>query len=432
MLKISCVKRTLISRLFMGWIVLGTLACADAGSKLAFEQNSLGQNGDTSTGALPAASDGVPIHDINEGTPQDPELGLATLDNDSYITHSILREYVKATQIQRTRYIRYPFCLYANTPISASTVQMYFGLMNRVVNRWNQALQGVRGWPVDAINLYLVGSIDSCPSTDQGLRVYKLFVDANRDRGFAQFGNFLNVVGLSEFRRADLRRELHEYGHQIGLGDTYSEQGYQLPQGQPPGVMNLYYNVGDITPDDIDGIRHIWARVSGASADRCPAGYVESFVLINRNKHVFCLKPTPVGRFAIKTFANKCLGLQWNAPWQGTPLVQTDCNNSTGQQFSLSSISSGVYRIQSALTGQCLDIQFASLNNGAQLIQWPCHASFNQQFVATKLPNGKFRLNNIGSFRCLDVQGASGWSGAPIVQWDCHGGVNQAFSIPGL
>ncbi len=208
----------------------------------------------------------------------------------STIQYSILREYDRAAKSQGAR-IRYPVCVTAEFAVTDAARQNYMRVEQQAINTWNDVLRGQPGWAVDQIELYMVGnaSPSSCPTTHNGLKVYKLVGLANQNRGYAEFYNYKNAIGRSEWNRADLRRELHEYGHQLGLGDTYTEAGYQTPQGQPAGVMNLYFDVKTLTNDDIAGVRHVWNMIRTGSNNPCGSGYTAGTASTNRNGHRFCV-----------------------------------------------------------------------------------------------------------------------------------------------
>ena len=209
------------------------------------------------------------------------------------INHSILKEYAKASKIQGAN-IKYPLCVTAQFPITDKERNQYLKIEEQAVNRWNNALRGQPGWKVNHIEMYLVGgtAANSCPSIDNGLRVYKLLGLATGNRGYAIVEQYLNVISRAEFAKKDLKREMHEYGHQLGLGDTYTEASYQTPEGQPPGIMNLYYNVMDLTEDDIAGVRNVWRMIHTGSGDPCGEGYQKGKASKNRNKTRFCVKTT--------------------------------------------------------------------------------------------------------------------------------------------
>ncbi len=208
------------------------------------------------------------------------------------LQYSILPQYVSAAKAQGSSQIRYPICVAAEFSITDADRQKHLLIEQEAINTWNQSLVGQTGWPVDKITLYMVGNANpsSCPSTDNELKVYKLVGLANQDRGYAEFYTFKNAVGHSEWTRGDVKRELHEYGHQLGLGDTYTEAGYEIPIGQPPGVMNLYYNVQTLTEDDIAAVRQIWYMINTKKTNPCATGYTTGATKLNNNGHRFCVK----------------------------------------------------------------------------------------------------------------------------------------------
>jgi hypothetical protein len=223
----------------------------------------------------------------------------------------------------------------------------------------------------------------------------------------------------------------HEYGHQLGLGDTYVQTGYQTPEGQPPAVMNNPWEVSDLTGDDMDSVLHAWARVSGRTNAACPNGYVENKPSQNSLWSKFCVKTEATGGAGqIVTFANKCLAIASGA--QGAQIVQTDCSNDPNQQFALFRSGGDIYQIKPVATNQCLDIQGASGFDGARLIQWGCHGQRNQQFTLRSLGNNKFTFVNVNSQKCLDIPWSSNRRGIGLIQWSCHGGINQEFTLSGL
>lgn len=60
----------------------------------------------------------------------------------------------------------------------------------------------------------------------------------------------------------------HELGHLLGMGDSYGVGG-----NQPEGVMGTY-GMKDLSPDDIAGIRSIWAaHYTRNPMPQCPPGY---------------------------------------------------------------------------------------------------------------------------------------------------------------
>ncbi|HZH14917.1 MAG TPA: RICIN domain-containing protein [Archangium sp.] len=318
------------------------------------------------------------------------------------ISYSILKEYEKARNWQGSGDISYPICIFSNysTPISSSKRESYRALMERVVNRWNDALEGQPGWPVWTIRLYLVGSSTACPDTDANLKVYKVMGDQSRERGYAQFWTFLNVAGKGEFDAEIYKRELHEYGHQLGLGDTYSESSYQLPVDQPPGVMNLYWDVPDLSEDDIASVRHVWARLKGHSTAQCPEGYVPGKADLNNNGHIFCVHP----RYDLTSMwlgTGKCIENVNDG------VLMRNCNTSHTQEWRIIPTDWSGYVLlknRQAGYGKCLDIINDGINDKLGMTDCGNYTGQLWKVVPSSSPDF-FHLKTLwlGDGKCLDI-----------------------------
>ena len=145
-------------------------------------------------------------------------------------------------------------------------------------------------WDVTYVKPNIVGTLKECPETYEDLRVYKLDVNLKNERSTATFWEFTFNLARGYFEKLDRRIFIHEYGHQLGLGDSYTEEGYQQPIGQDPGMMNNLYVMQGLSADDIAGLRHVWDRIQGISNSQCPRGYITGDVKENRNNFVFCIK----------------------------------------------------------------------------------------------------------------------------------------------
>jgi hypothetical protein len=226
------------------------------------------------------------------------DLSYSTLETMSY---SILRQYIKAAQTQGPD-IRYPLCVTAEFNVTDEKRARYLKIEEQAANKWNDLLQGEPDWTVRHIEFYMVGGAtpSSCPDQVDGLKVYRLVALANQDRGYAAFHQYKNAIGRSEWDGESLNREIHEYGHQVGLGDTYTENSYQIPIGQPEGIMNNCWTTRELTEDDAAGVRNVWRMVRTNSKEPCGEGYVTGTARLNNNNHQFCIKdknytprPTP-------------------------------------------------------------------------------------------------------------------------------------------
>jgi hypothetical protein len=79
----------------------------------------------------------------------------------------------------------------------------------------------------------------------------------------------------------------HEFGHMLGLGDTYKQENYREPPMQMPSVMNLKST--DFTEDDRLGVRAAF-EVSLGRKRSCGLSAVEVQAKVNLEGSLFCLE----------------------------------------------------------------------------------------------------------------------------------------------
>lgn len=81
----------------------------------------------------------------------------------------------------------------------------------------------------------------------------------------------------------------HELGHIMGLGDTYTKFGYQVPLGQPRGIMGgRVGNEIKFSSDDRAAVWNVWRYVKNDD-DRCGPGYDEGTARENFYHSKFCV-----------------------------------------------------------------------------------------------------------------------------------------------
>jgi len=226
-----------------------------------------------------------------EGPPDTPPPGVIEYGVLPTLQHSILRDLNRAVDRQGRARVRYPVCITSEGSINQQIVQQYMNVEQQSFNRWNDSLEGEQGWRVTHVELYRVGgnNANSCPREDQGLRVYHSDARYSTTRPNAAFDQYRQNIGVNDLTQADWRINLHELGHQYGLGDTYTEASYQTPEGQPQSIMNRTWEVSDFTQDDIDAIRHIWWMVRTGSNNPCADGYRRGGAGVNRGNTRFCV-----------------------------------------------------------------------------------------------------------------------------------------------
>ncbi|MEN9835343.1 MAG: hypothetical protein RL011_1536 [Pseudomonadota bacterium] len=370
--------------------------------------------------------------DVADG--DDSQLNLAH-QNGVLLLFSFLRHYTAAVRIQRKADISYPVCLAVHYPIVNDERGERLESVKVIMNEWNKLLKRDPTWPVASITPYLVGSTTSCPWFVNRLPVLKIlgtttlvpFSDKTAAGMTYPFMYQTNLHKDVYNKPDDFRRVMrHEYGHLLGLGDTYTHDGYQAPTGQPDSVMQSARET--FTQDDIDAVLHLWTRISGRSRNACPSGYIESGSTIMAS---FCVKPRPVFTGRIVTASNKCLAVEGGYSAQGVRIMQTDCDGNANQRFTLLRGDNGSYQIRPEYNQQCLDIAGASRWGGARLIQWGCHGKTNQNFTVRKAQMGHMNIINVNSNKCIDIPRGSTANGVSVIQWGCNNGTNQLFRFEG-
>ncbi len=136
----------------------------------------------------------------------------------------------------------------------------------------------------------------------------------------------------------------------------------------------------------------------------------------------------------IAQHSDQCLAIASGSKGNGAALIQTRCQNSTSQVFSLRIAPNGAYFLspRSALS-KCVDIHNWSTENFGRVQQWQCNEDgLNQQFKFIARGNGVFSIQNINSGKCLDVPGLSRRSGKRLIQYTCNDGPNQNFKMVSL
>lgn len=207
--------------------------------------------------------------------------------------------------------------------------------------------------------------------------------------------------------RTVVKTFLHEMGHLFGLGDAYSEAGYQLPQGQPEGIMNILYDVDTLTADDKAGITAIWDYISKGKEVCTASNYVKGSADVNTFNNVFCI-PKNRGYASTEGLSRHSFAL--STQWQGERLPLS--NN--GHSVSLAEIrdtkshlwhptpmEGGYHRIESDVDGRCLDVN----PGNRQITLTPC-ASINSQLWKSSPYDGTysiFRSKETGEDLCLDI-----------------------------
>jgi hypothetical protein len=90
----------------------------------------------------------------------------------------------------------------------------------------------------------------------------------------------------------------------------------------------------------------------------------------------------------------------------------------------------GTYFIQNRNSGLYMDLAGEHIQeNGGNIHQWTYVGVNNQQFELTHVGNGTYKIISVASGKSLDVEGVSKNQGANVHQWDYLGGINQQFVL---
>lgn len=89
----------------------------------------------------------------------------------------------------------------------------------------------------------------------------------------------------------------------------------------------------------------------------------------------------------------------------------------------------GTYYLQNRNSGLYMDVAGPSVADGASVIQWPFNGGTNQQFILTHLGNGMYKIIARHSNKSLDVKDASRSDGAFVHQWTYGGYPNQHYIL---
>ncbi|MFC5184905.1 RICIN domain-containing protein [Actinomadura harenae] len=130
----------------------------------------------------------------------------------------------------------------------------------------------------------------------------------------------------------------------------------------------------------------------------------------------------------IRTFANKCLDVEWKSADNGARIVQHRCHREYNQRFRFVPAGHGRVEIRT-FANKCLDVHRASPDNGARIIQYTCTGDANQRFRVLPAPGGRHSIRTFVFDKCLDVNEKSARDGARIIQYSCTGDYNQRFEF---
>ena len=101
----------------------------------------------------------------------------------------------------------------------------------------------------------------------------------------------------------------------------------------------------------------------------------------------------------------------------GGNIQQWEYIGGINQQFQLTHLDDGTYKIGLVASGKAVDIDAVSKDEGANVHQWDYVSGFNQQFVLVATTDGYYKIIPKHSGRVVEVADASFANGANVRQW---------------
>ncbi|WP_171014203.1 RICIN domain-containing protein [Chitinivorax sp. B] len=124
--------------------------------------------------------------------------------------------------------------------------------------------------------------------------------------------------------------------------------------------------------------------------------------------------------------SGKCVDIASAGTANGVKVQQWACNNTAAQQFDISAISNGIYRLSNANSSKVWDVSDRKTTPGTLLVQWVENGGQHQQFVFKKQADG-YQIKAVHSGLCVEANGTT--DGTQLVQNNCHGQASQRFLL---
>lgn len=125
------------------------------------------------------------------------------------------------------------------------------------------------------------------------------------------------------------------------------------------------------------------------------------------------------------------VGVKDGSTANSVPTQQQTYTGASSQQWAVSSIGGGAYKIIGVGSGKSLDVSGESKANGALIAIYPYGSTkANQQWVIEPTTtSGYFTVRGVQSGLLLDVIGVSAQPNIGVQQWQANGGNNQQWSF---
>ncbi len=113
----------------------------------------------------------------------------------------------------------------------------------------------------------------------------------------------------------------------------------------------------------------------------------------------------------------------------GANVQQSAVNQNTSQQWNITHLGGGQYRISNVQSGRVLDISDSAMDNGGNVVIWNNNNGDNQKFAFLPAGDGYFRISPVHSTKALDVENSSAQDGANVLQWRYWYNDNQEWRL---
>ncbi|MBS0164801.1 MAG: RICIN domain-containing protein [Nitrospira sp.] len=144
------------------------------------------------------------------------------------------------------------------------------------------------------------------------------------------------------------------------------------------------------------------------------------------NPQQFSVVPSQDAYQIIAKHSGKCLGVSGSSTADGAQVVQGSCLGGDNQLW-YAQIRTDHFQLVAKHSGKCLNVDTGTKKNGARLTQWACLGADRQRFAIAAFSHTPILAKH--SRLCLDVNGGSSADGARITQWTCHGKTYQQWTL---
>ncbi|WP_193164740.1 lipase-like domain-containing protein [Microbulbifer hainanensis] len=126
--------------------------------------------------------------------------------------------------------------------------------------------------------------------------------------------------------------------------------------------------------------------------------------------------------------SGKCVNVPGGSTSNNVQLEQSNCSGSAVQDFDISPVGDGYYKIINLNSGKAMRVQGGSQSDGAAVVQYSWYDYGSQHFLPQRNGSG-YILRNRNSGKCVELSGASQGEGSVLVQMACSGSPQQTFAI---